>query len=1015
MAADSAISSASTTATAATPPPQFPSSPHHFQPLTLLPFESPSPLVLPFAPKHTAFLPSTPLRCNMPPQQLLMTMRLRGGMQSAHPDHTSAHVAAARLPPPDHQEDSFVSNRIMRVYDRTVRLDTSDLSVITIINSRDITFHLRGYLVQSDRSRVRYDAATRERTVFEFCERTTSGALTWDRFLYLDSLLGRLSISCPDLQEYRPVLEMRDRLHARGRPHLTVAADGDTLWLSSLSDPTLRPLQPELLRLGFSLRERGSGRCYAANLSRRVIDSLTQLGRLYLVEMDGLPAASHALLAPSAPAPATPLPSTYRVALLSDEAEYGQREGAPPKDLAWAEMSLDDRAAAEVLGHDQRSWDDREILDECFKPWHRLTSTQVKAAKRLGYHSALWDEEYRGEVAQSAAAGAALAASIAAITARARPVAASAATVATATATAATASAATATAGSPSTAPFAANNADSSAPQQLQPQLQPQSWPQPQLLPPQPPAVAARWRTHHQARGTPLPAGWHAATDASGHTYFWDDAGGVQWSRPVSAVPDGVIDATRHPAPLADFMAAPQLPAPHGTAGRAAAVPAITSPAAASAAAITTAAANASSAAACTATGGASAPRSLGPGGVPLQPPPGTPPAWGPTYPAALQADRGAGSGAPVPSAPTNFSVAAPRAHASPAVAVPADMSPDTASAAATTAVTAHVSPVAAFAAAAITAAAATTSAATAAADCPSTAPLAADGHSSTAAAATTNSRKHKRSPADFARRKLKKKQRRAASAVSGTATEPPAAELPAASEPAAHVRSAPAASTPASSATSAAADAAVAPSTAAPTSPSAASNAAVVAATATNSATAAAAAAAAAAAPAALQQPPAGTGAVATLHRELEAANHRCKEQEALLRAVRRHTERNTRTAFKRGVQSERAVSKSAQRAKRKGKKAAKAAERAARRGRATRVPAVPASVPPPGKGGKGRGRGHRSQPPSRGHGPPLPPPPPRPPPPPPMGGKGRGKGKGQGQGKGKGKCTGGHAGRPY
>ena len=260
MAADSAISSASTTATAATPPPQFPSSPHHFQPLTLLPFESPSPLVLPFAPKHTAFLPSTPLRCNMPPQQLLMTMRLRGGMQSAHPDHTSAHVAAARLPPPHHQEDRFVSNRIMRAYDRTVRLDTTDLSVITIINSRDITFHLRGYLVQSDRSRVRYDAATRERTVFEFCERTTSGALTWDRFLYLDSLLGRLSISCPDLQEYRPVLEMRDRLHARGRPHLTVAADGGTLWLSSLSDPTLRPLQPELLRLGFSLRERGSGR-----------------------------------------------------------------------------------------------------------------------------------------------------------------------------------------------------------------------------------------------------------------------------------------------------------------------------------------------------------------------------------------------------------------------------------------------------------------------------------------------------------------------------------------------------------------------------------------------------------------------------------------------------------------------------------------------------------------------------------------------------------------------------------
>ena len=142
----------------------------------------------------------------MPPQQLLMTMRLSGGMQSAHPDHTSAHVAAARLPPPDHQEYRFVSNRIMRVYDRTVRLDTTDPSVIAIINSRDITFHLRGYLVQSDRSRVQYDAATRERTVFEFHERHTSGPLTWDRFLYLDSLLGRFRIHCPELQTHRAVL-----------------------------------------------------------------------------------------------------------------------------------------------------------------------------------------------------------------------------------------------------------------------------------------------------------------------------------------------------------------------------------------------------------------------------------------------------------------------------------------------------------------------------------------------------------------------------------------------------------------------------------------------------------------------------------------------------------------------------------------------------------------------------------------------------------------------------------------
>ena len=144
-----------------------------------------------------------------------------------------------------------------------------------------------------------------------------------------------------------------------------------------------------------------------------------------------------------------------------------------------------------------------------------------------------------------------------------------------------------------------------------------------------------------------------------------------------------------------------------------------------------------------------------------------------------------------------------------------------------------------------------------------------------------------------------------------------------------------------------------------------------------------------------------AATGAMATLERELAAAKHRTKEQEALLRAARRHTERNTRTAFKRGVQSERAISKTSQKAKRKGKKAAKAAERAARRGKAARVPAAPASAPPPGKGGKGRGKGHSSQPFGRGHGPPPPPPPT---PPPPAAGKGRGKGKG----KGKGGCAG-------
>ena len=323
------------------------------------------------------------------------------------------------------------------------------------------------------------------------------------------------------------------------------------LWLSSIDDSTLH-LRHELQRLGFSLRERGSGRCYAANLSRRVIESLTQLERLYLVEMAGLSEASHALLAPLAP-------------------------------------------------------------------------------------------------------------------------------------------------------------------------------------------------THEP----PLPAGWHAATDVSGHTYFWDDAGGVQWSRPVSAIPDGVIDATRHPAPLADFMTAPQLPAPHGTAARAAAVPAITSPAAASAAAITTAAANASSAAASTATGGASAPRSLGPGGVP------------PTVTDAASATSAATSAAVLAA----FSASATT----------------TSSPAATSTASAAANPAAVPAAAAAPAAASEAAAA----------------ETSAAETAAVASRKQPRTPADLQRRKLQKQQRKkgakpgptappstTAAAAAPHAATPPADVPPAATVP---------------------------------------------------------------------------------------------------------------------------------------------------------------------------------------------------------------------------------------
>ena len=59
-----------------------------------------------------------------------------------------------------------------------------------------MTFHLRGYLIQSDRSRVKYDQATKDRTAFEYGRETGDcvGVLSWDRFLFLSDLLDRLGI-----------------------------------------------------------------------------------------------------------------------------------------------------------------------------------------------------------------------------------------------------------------------------------------------------------------------------------------------------------------------------------------------------------------------------------------------------------------------------------------------------------------------------------------------------------------------------------------------------------------------------------------------------------------------------------------------------------------------------------------------------------------------------------------------------------------------------------------------------
>ena len=186
-----------------------------------------------------------------------MKLNLRGGTS-----HVSYGIASTRVPLANSAEDAFINKSIARAYNRVVQLDTSNLGMITIVNTRDITFHLRGYLVQSDRSRVRFDEATRQRTAFEFSDRITTGPLTWDRYLFLESLLNRLGIHCAALSQHRRVLEVRDQLQQQCVERLVAEASEGMLWLAT-DDEGKRAatvLEVHLQQLGFSRRERGDGR-----------------------------------------------------------------------------------------------------------------------------------------------------------------------------------------------------------------------------------------------------------------------------------------------------------------------------------------------------------------------------------------------------------------------------------------------------------------------------------------------------------------------------------------------------------------------------------------------------------------------------------------------------------------------------------------------------------------------------------------------------------------------------------
>lgn len=196
------------------------------------------------------------------------------GNTSCRP-HVLHAIAVARKPRPNAWEDEYIRSQLRGA--ARVKLRTDDPSVISIVGS-DVTFHLRGYLIQSDRSRVKYDQTTANRTAFEYGRATGDcvGVLSWDRFLFLSDLLDRLGIECRELPRHRELLQLRDRLHRLDAgpdtlpPSVHVAGDHSG-WLrifhrDGRGERALQQLTEHLKTGGFSRYEGGEGRVLAASL-----------------------------------------------------------------------------------------------------------------------------------------------------------------------------------------------------------------------------------------------------------------------------------------------------------------------------------------------------------------------------------------------------------------------------------------------------------------------------------------------------------------------------------------------------------------------------------------------------------------------------------------------------------------------------------------------------------------------------------------------------------------------------
>ncbi len=70
----------------------------------------------------------------------------------------------------------------------------------------------------------------------------------------------------------------------------------------------------------------------------------------------------------------------------------GARAQAPVDLLSWAELSLEQRVCAAVLGMTEATWDedDSPAFD---REWAELTAAERRAAKALGYTSRSWDDD----------------------------------------------------------------------------------------------------------------------------------------------------------------------------------------------------------------------------------------------------------------------------------------------------------------------------------------------------------------------------------------------------------------------------------------------------------------------------------------------------------------------------------------------------------------------------------------------------------------------------------------------